>query len=122
MNALVVDDSRAIRMILSKTLRELGFDVSEAADGADALAVLDGGFEAELLLVDWNMPTMSGIELIEALRSAPRSSTAKIVMVTTETEVPQVVRALTAGADEYVMKPFTPAAIREKLQLLGFDL
>lgn len=122
MNALVVDDSRAIRMILAKTLRELGFDVSEAADGADALAVLDGGYEAELLLVDWNMPTMSGIELIEALRSPPRRSTAKIVMVTTETEVPQVVRALTAGADEYVMKPFTPAAIREKLQLLGFDL
>ena len=122
MNALVVDDSRTIRMILSKTLRELGFEVSEAVDGADALAVIDGGLQPELLLVDWNMPTMSGLELIEALRSPPRSSTAKIVMVTTETEVPQVVRALTAGADEYVMKPFTPAAIQEKLQLLGFDL
>lgn len=122
MNALVVDDSRAIRMILAKTLRELGFEVSEAVDGADALAKLDAGLEAELLLVDWNMPTMSGIELIEALRTPPRSSTAKIVMVTTETEVPQVVRALTAGADEYVMKPFTAAAIQEKLQLLGFDL
>ena len=122
MNALVVDDSRTIRMILAKTLRDLGFEVSEATDGADALAVLDAGFQAELLHVDWNMPTMSGIELIEALRNPPRSSTAKIVMVTTETEVPQVVRALTAGADEYVMKPFTPAAIQEKLQLLGFDL
>ena len=122
MNALVVDDSRAIRMILAKTLRELGFEVSEAVDGADALAKLDAGLDAELLLVDWNMPTMSGIELIEALRTPPRSSTAKIVMVTTETEVPQVVRALTAGADEYVMKPFTAAAIQEKLQLLGFDL
>jgi len=121
-NALVVDDSRAIRMILAKTLRELGFEVSEATDGADALAAIDGGLRADLLLVDWNMPTMSGIELIEALRSPPRSSTAKIVMVTTETEVPQVVRALTAGADEYVMKPFTAAAIQEKLQLLGFDL
>lgn len=122
MNALVVDDSRTIRMILGRTLRGLGFEVAEAGDGAEALAAIDGGFEADLLLVDWNMPVMSGIELIEALRGPPRSCTAKIVMVTTETEVPQVVRALTAGADEYVMKPFTPDAIQEKLQLLGFDL
>jgi len=120
--ALVVDDSRTIRMILAKTLRGLGFEVTEAGDGEEALAVLDGGFDADLLLVDWNMPVMTGIELVEALRSAPRSSTAKVVMVTTETEIPQVVRALTAGADEYVMKPFTADVIQEKLQLLGFDL
>lgn len=122
MNALVVDDSRTIRMILARTLRSLGFEVSEAVDGADALALIDGGLDPDLLLVDWNMPVMSGIDLIEALRGPPRSSTAKIVMVTTETEVPQVVRALTTGADEYVMKPFTPESIQEKLQLLGFDL
>ena len=122
MRALVLDDSRAIRLILSRMLRELGVDVTEAADGEQALAAVDEGFDPELMLVDWNMPGMSGIDFIEAVRRPPRSTTAKIIMVTTETEVPQVIRALSAGADEYVMKPFTPEAILEKLQLLGFEL
>lgn len=120
--ALVVDDSRAIRFILARMLTDLGVDITEAADGTEALAALDAGLDADLLLIDWNMPGMSGLELIEALRNPPRNSTAKIMMVTTETEVSQVIRALGAGADEYVMKPFTPEAILEKLHLLGFEL
>lgn len=122
MKALVVDDSRTMRMILSKMLRELGFGVVGAADGRAALSVLDGDSAPDLMLVDWNMPVMTGIEFIEAVRSAPYNSTARIVMVTTETEVPSVVAALEAGADEYVMKPFTKDAIFEKLQLLGFEI
>lgn len=122
MRALVVDDSRAIRLILARMLRGLGVEVTEASDGAEALSVIDGGLDPDVLLVDWNMPVLSGIDLIAALRRPPRSSLAKIIMVTTETELPQVIRALSAGADEYVMKPFTHEAILDKLHLLGFDL
>lgn len=122
MQALVIDDSRAMRLILGRMLRELGLDVAEAANGRDGLEQLDGGLCPALVLVDWNMPEMTGIEFVEAVRKPPYSSTAKVVMVTTETEVPQVVRALEAGADEYVMKPFTKESIFEKLQLLGLDL
>lgn len=122
MRALVVDDSRAIRLILARMLRDLGVEVTEASDGAEALTMIDGGLDPDLLLVDWNMPVLSGIDLIAALRGPPRSSLAKIIMVTTETELPQVIRALSTGADEYVMKPFTSEAILDKLHLLGFDL
>ena len=119
---LVIDDSRAMRMILCRMLRELGFDVAEAANGREGLQQLDAGLDPALVLVDWNMPEMTGIEFVEAVRKPPYTSEAKIVMVTTETEVPQMVRALEAGADEYVMKPFTKESIFEKLQLLGLNL
>jgi two-component system chemotaxis response regulator CheY len=122
MQALVVDDSRAMRLILSRMLRELGLEVAEATDGLAALEQLDSGLSPELVLVDWNMPRMTGIELVAAMRKPPYRSTARLVMVTTETEVSQVVHALEAGADEYVMKPFTKDAILDKLQLLGLDL
>jgi len=122
LQALVIDDSRAMRLILGRMMRELGFDVAEASNGRDGLAQLDAGLVPELVLVDWNMPEMTGIEFVEAVRKPPYSCGAKVVMVTTETEVLQMVRALEAGADEYVMKPFTKASIFEKLQLLGLDL
>jgi two-component system chemotaxis response regulator CheY len=118
--ALVVDDSRAMRLILGRMMRELGFEVTEATTGRDALTRFATGSDPDVVLVDWNMPEMTGIEFVEAVRRAPYSSTARLVMVTTETEVSQVIRALDAGADEYVMKPFTKDAIQEKLLLLGF--
>ena len=120
MQAMVVDDSRAMRMILGRMMRELGFEVTEATTGRDALERLEAGTDPDVVLVDWNMPEMTGIEFVEAVRREPYSSTARLVMVTTETEVSQVIRALDAGADEYVMKPFTKDAIQEKLLLLGF--
>ena len=122
MHALVIDDSRAIRLILARMLRELGFEVDEATNGREGLARLEVGLTPDLVLVDWNMPEMSGIEFVTAARKPPYSSTARLMMVTTETEVPQMVRALEAGADEYVMKPFTREAIVEKLQLLGLEV
>jgi two-component system chemotaxis response regulator CheY len=122
MQALVIDDSRAMRLILARMLREIGLDVVEAPDGVEALALLEGGLAPALVLVDWNMPRMTGIEFVAAVRQPPFNSTARLVMVTTETEVAQVLRALEAGADEYVMKPFTKDVIFEKLQLLGLDL
>ena len=122
MHALVIDDSRAIRLILRRMLSELGFEVDEAVDGRDGLAHLDAGLRPELMLVDWNMPEMTGLEFVIAVREPPYSSPARLVMVTTETEVAQMIRALEAGADEYIMKPFTRDSIVEKLQLLGLEL
>ena len=107
MRALVIDDSRALRLILGRMLRDLAFEVDEATNGREGLAHLEVGPPPDLVLVDWNMPEMSGIEFVSAVRQPPYSSTARVMMVTTETEVPQMVRALEAGADEYLMKPFT---------------
>jgi two-component system chemotaxis response regulator CheY len=111
-----------MRLILGRMLRELGLDTEEAANGKEGLAHLDAGLDPDLILVDWNMPEMTGIEFVEAARHEPYSSAARLVMVTTEIEVPQVMRALEAGADEYVMKPFTKEALFEKLQLLGIEV
>ena len=121
MKAMVIDDSRATRMILSRMLQELGIEVSQAGNGREALDQLGDGVPPGLFLVDWNMPEMSGIEFVQAVRRPPFSSEARIVMVTTETEAPQMVEALEAGADEYVMKPFTKELIFSKLQLLGLE-
>jgi two-component system chemotaxis response regulator CheY len=119
MRVLVVDDSRAMRMILSRVLRELGADVVEAADGQEALAALAAGPLPDVALVDWNMPVMNGLELVTAVRRDAGMGAMRLVMVTTESESTQVVRALEAGADEYLFKPFTPEAVVDKLALLG---
>ncbi len=117
---LVVDDSKAIRMILGKILRELGHEVREAGDGAQALAVMETeGASVTLVLADWNMPVMNGFDLLKALRQKPEYSALPVVMVTTETEMTHISAALEAGATEYVMKPFTKEVVQEKLQLLG---
>ena len=118
--AMIIDDSRAMRRILGETVRELGFEVSEASNGRDALAKLDNmGPPVRLMLVDWNMPEMNGLEFITQLRQDERFQGSLIVMVTTETAIDQMVNALEAGANEYVMKPFTKEIIQDKLRLLG---
>jgi two-component system chemotaxis response regulator CheY len=117
--AMVVDDSRAVRMILRRTLEKHGYQVLEAGHGKEALEVLEQHPDVGLMLVDWNMPEMNGLELIRAVRSHPERSRIVLMMVTTETEIEQMVRALAAGADEYVMKPFTEEVITDKLKLLG---
>jgi two-component system chemotaxis response regulator CheY len=118
--ALVVDDSRAMRMILSKTLTESGFEVMQAANGREALEIMDReGPAIGLVLLDWNMPEVTGIEVVEKLRTQKTFNTVRLVMVTTETEIEQMARALEAGADEYVMKPFTRDAVEDKLRLIG---
>ena len=119
MKALVVDDSRAMRLMLSRMLQELGFEVSQAGHGREALSHLQAHEDTDLALVDWNMPEMNGIELVEAVRSDARFSNLRMMMVTTETEMSQMARALGAGANEYVMKPFTRDVIADKLRLLG---
>ncbi|HSY21692.1 MAG TPA: response regulator [Polyangiaceae bacterium] len=121
MRALIVDDSRAMRSILKKFLTSEGFGtLFEAADGAEALAALRQNGTVHLALVDWNMPRMNGLEFIAALRADRVYDGVRVMMVTTEAEASQVARALEAGADEYVMKPFTTEVLRGKLDLLGF--
>jgi two-component system chemotaxis response regulator CheY len=118
-NAVVVDDSRAIRMILSRTLRELGFEVREAGNGSEALATLNAGSPADLVMADWNMPVMDGLELLRSIRASPTLGRVPVVMVTTEAEMDQMTTALDAGATEYVMKPFTKEILADKLRLAG---
>jgi two-component system chemotaxis response regulator CheY len=108
-----------MRLILGRVLRERGCDVVEAGDGREALASLAAGDLPDVALVDWNMPVMNGLELVEAVRRDPALQGMRIVMVTTESESSQVIRALEAGADEYLFKPFTPDAVVDKLAMLG---
>ena len=119
MQALVVDDSRAMRSILTRFMTDLGFDVIQAGDGAEALAELDAGARPDVALVDWNMPVMDGLTFIKRCRSNAEYRDVVLMMVTTESEQSQIVRALAAGAHEYVIKPFTQDVIAEKLALLG---
>lgn len=118
--ALVVDDSKAVRMILAKILKELGYEVREAENGRGALEVIEAEKNAvALVLADWNMPEINGLDLLKRLRQNPELSSLVVVMVTTETGLDQMMAALEAGANEYVMKPFTKDILVEKLQLAG---
>jgi two-component system chemotaxis response regulator CheY len=117
--ALVVDDSAVIRTVLTRILAGLGFEVVSAVNGKEALEKLESGKRPDLTMVDWNMPEMNGYEFIRAVRADTRWRDMPIMMVTTETEMEQVVRALAAGANEYLMKPFTPEMVQEKLAILG---
>jgi len=119
MQALVVDDSRAMRAILTRLMTGLGFEVSQAGDGAQALAVLAAGLRPDVVLVDWNMPVMDGLTFVRTVRSRQELRDIPLMMVTTESEQGQIVRALAAGAHEYVIKPFSDEVIAGKLALLG---
>lgn len=119
MRALVVDDSRPIRRIEGDILKELGFDTDEATNGRQALDRLDAYPLPDVILVDWNMPVMDGLEFIRAVRGNKRYAGIVVLMVTTETETDQMLRALSAGADEYLMKPFQKDGLIDKLRLLG---
>jgi len=119
MRALIIDDSRAMRSILRRIVTELGFETAEAAHGQEALDHLEAGLAPDLCLIDWNMPVMDGYTFITRVRANPAWRGVTLMMVTTESEQSQVVRALAAGAHEYVIKPFTPDAIVDKLELLG---
>ncbi len=122
MRALIIDDSRAMRSILVGILDEAGFDTVPVADAEEALALLDSDRNFELALVDWNLPAMSGLELVVALRKIPNLEDLRLMMVTTETELERVREALDSGADEYIMKPFDKEMLLEKLTLLGIDV
>lgn len=119
MKALVVDDSRTMRRIVSRILQEIGYETDEAGDGQEAIDLLEAGTVYDLACIDWNMPVMDGLEFVMAARARADWRAMTLMMVTTEAEHGQIVRALAAGAHEYIIKPFTPDAIRNKLELLG---
>ncbi len=119
MKALVIDDSRVMRKIVGGILNGAGFDVVEAADGQEALDQMTLNDDITLCCIDWNMPVMSGFEFVVEVRKHPQWRDVTLMMVTTEGEQGQIVRALAAGAHEYVIKPFTPEVILDKLQFLG---
>lgn len=119
MKALVIDDSRTMRRIVARILGGLGYETSEAGDGREALDLLEAGETFDLATIDWNMPVMDGLEFVTAVRARRDWRSLTLMMVTTEAEHAQIVRALAAGAHEYMIKPFTPDAIGEKLALLG---
>ncbi|GAB3598480.1 chemotaxis response regulator CheY [Angustibacter peucedani] len=119
MRALVIDDSRAMRRIVSRILVDLGYEVVEAGDGKEALGVLEAGPLPDLACIDWNMPVMDGLTFVTHVRQRREWRDVTLMMVTTESEQSQIVRALAAGAHEYLIKPFTADALRDKLVLLG---
>ena len=122
MKALIVDDSKVMRAILKKFLISEGFHtLFEAGDGAEALERLEEVGVVDLALVDWNMPKMNGLDFVTAMRTNRAFDSIRVMMVTTEAEASQMVRALEAGANEYVMKPFTPEILRDKLGILGLS-
>lgn len=118
--ALIVDDSKAVRMLIARSLRQFGFETLEAANGSEALRVLNSESKAvRLMLADWNMPGMNGLDLVKQMRKNPENDQIAIIMVTSECDTEQMVAALEAGANEYVMKPFTREILQEKLQFVG---
>jgi two-component system chemotaxis response regulator CheY len=120
MRALIVDDSKFLRNYLRNTLQQMGVTCEEANNGQEALAALGSMGPFDLMLLDANMPVMSGIECIKTRYNSQLSPKTKVMMVTTEAEYSYIQRTLDYGADEFLMKPFTPEALREKLSMLGF--
>lgn len=119
MRALIVDDSRFIRQHLRQLLQSMGLNCEEATDGREAIQVLRGAAAFDFMLVDVNMPGMNGLECVKELREAKLHPRMKVMMVTTEADNSFICQALEYGADEFLMKPFTPESLREKLMMLG---
>ena len=122
MRTLIVDDSNFVREYLRQNLERLGVGCDEAENGSEALKVLHAGASFDLMLVDVNMPVMNGLECVRRLREEGLEPKMKVMMVTTEADNSFILQALDYGADEFLMKPFTPQSLREKLLLMGFNL
>ncbi|XZE19557.1 response regulator [Pirellulaceae bacterium SH449] len=120
MRALVVDDDPAILRLISSIIKNLGFEVSQAGNGLEGLEQLAKLGPPNVILVDLYMPEMNGLDFVKAVRSNPIYSDLPIIMVTTEVEMAQMALTFDAGVNEYIMKPFEPIMIQEKLQLVGF--
>jgi len=118
MKVLLVDDSVTMRRIQKTQIGTLGItDVIEAGDGQEALGKLKGNMPIDLVLLDWNMPVMDGITFLKTVRADDSFKDVKIIMCTSESEKSRVVEALKSGANNYIIKPFTPEALKEKLGL-----
>jgi len=117
-SCLVVDDSKVIRKVARHILETLDFTVEEAEDGREALSRCEAAMP-DVILLDWNMPVMSGMEFLKALRQSGEGGRPKVVFCTTENDIAHIRAAIAAGADEYVMKPFDRETLQSKLQIVG---
>jgi len=117
--ALIVDDSKTMRHLLENMLVEFSFEVLCAADGREGLATLQREWPIDLVLIDWDMPVMNGLEMVKAIRADPKYSDLKIMMVTALNTQAGIDDAMNSGADDYLMKPLTKDMVLDKLLILG---
>lgn len=117
-SCLVVDDSRVVRKVARRIVEDLGYTCEEAEDGQKAYDYCTTTMP-DAILLDWNMPVMSGIEFLEKLRQMPNGKTPKVVFCTTENDMAHITRAMNAGANEYIMKPFDSEIIESKFSQIG---
>ncbi len=117
-NCLIVDDSSTIRKVIGKMMKKFEFNISEAENGQVAL---DACIESmpDVVMLDWNMPVMSGIDFLMHLRKTPGGDKPKVILCTTENEFEAIQKAISEGANEFIMKPFNEEIIREKLEIVG---
>ncbi len=115
---LIVDDSAVIRKVAKRILETMNLQTSEAKDGKEALATCSF-LMPDAILLDWNMPVMDGFEFMRELRKMPGGSKPKVVFCTTENDIAHIARAMHAGADEYIMKPFDSEIVRSKFEEIG---
>ncbi len=117
-SCLIVDDSKVIRKVARHILETMDFEVYEAGDGQEALnSCLE--FKHDVILLDWNMPIMSGMDFLKKYRQSNSNNDAKVIFCTTENGIGHIQAAISAGADEYVMKPFDRTTLESKLQIVG---
>lgn len=115
---LVVDDSKVVRKVVRKIVENLGFEAHEACDGSEALSKT-GEMKFDLIMLDWNMPVMDGMDFFKKFKESANFEGCKVVFCTTENEMPKIQQAVSEGANEYIMKPFDENIVKDKLQQVG---
>jgi two-component system chemotaxis response regulator CheY len=119
MKILIVDDFANMRHVMRKTLAALGFyNISEAAGGADAVRKMESGEHFDFIISDWNMPNMTGLELLNYVRQGASSSKTPFLMITAEAQRDYIIEAAKAGVSQYIVKPFTTESLQEKIQII----
>jgi len=123
MKALIVDDAKVVRVALGRIMNQLGYATVKAEDGQQALDAMAEHPDTDVVMLDWNMPVMNGYDFLIAMREMPEHGVnPKVIMVTTETGMPHMLKALAGGADEYIMKPFDKDMVASKLSMVGLEV